>query len=62
LLKNVTIQQRIVELQQKVAQQAEITLESLLREAAEIQTAAISAKQYAAANDRASQATQRPAA
>jgi cell division septum initiation protein DivIVA len=50
LLKNVQIQQRIVQLQQKVARKAEITLESLLREAAEIQTAATNAKQYAAAN------------
>jgi phage terminase small subunit len=50
LLKNVEVQQRIVELQQKVARKVEITLESLLREAADIQTAAISAKQYAAAN------------
>jgi hypothetical protein len=50
LLKNVEVQQRIVELQQKVARKAEITLESLLREAADIQKAAISAKQYAAAN------------
>jgi hypothetical protein len=37
-------------LQQKVARKAEITLESLLREAAVIQTAATNAKQYAAAN------------
>ena len=50
LLKNVQIQQRIVQLQQKVARKAEITLESLLREAAEIQSAATSAKQYSAAN------------
>jgi hypothetical protein len=34
----------------KVARKAEITLESLSREAAEIQSAATSAKQYAAAN------------
>ena len=50
LLKNVQIQQRIVQLQQKVARKAEITLESLLREATDIQNAAMSAKQYAAAN------------
>jgi phage terminase small subunit len=50
LLKNVQIQQRIVQLQQKVARKAEITLENLLREAAVIQTAATNAKQYAAAN------------
>jgi len=56
LLKNVQIQQRIVQLQQKVARKAEITLESLLREAAEIQTAATNAKQYAAANSALKQA------
>jgi phage terminase small subunit len=50
LLKNVQIQQRIVQLQQKVARKAEITLESLLHEAETQRLAAVGAKQYAAAN------------
>jgi phage terminase small subunit len=50
LLKNVQIQQRIVQLQQKVARKAEITLESLLQEAETQRLAALGAKQYAAAN------------
>jgi phage terminase small subunit len=50
LLKNVQIQQRVVELQQKVARRAEITLESLLEEAELQRSAAFGAEQYAAAN------------
>jgi phage terminase small subunit len=50
LLKNVQIQQRIVQLQQKVARKAEISLESLLQEAETQRLAALGAKQYAAAN------------
>ena len=50
LLRNVKVQQRVVELQQKVARKAEITLESLLQEAETQRKAALGAKQYAAAN------------
>jgi hypothetical protein len=50
LLKNVQVQERIVQLQQKVARKAEITLESLLVEAETQRLAALGAKQYAAAN------------
>jgi hypothetical protein len=50
LLKNAEFCARIAELQAEAAADAKITLESLLREAAEIQTAATNAKQYAAAN------------
>jgi phage terminase small subunit len=50
LFRNVQIQQRIVQLQQKVARKAEITLESLLQEAETQRLAALGAKQYAAAN------------
>ena len=50
LLKNVQIQQRIVQLQQKVARKVEITLESLLEEAELQRAAAFRAEQYAAAN------------
>jgi phage terminase small subunit len=50
LLKNVQIQHRIVQLQQKVARKAEITLESLLQEAETQRLAALGANQYAAAN------------
>jgi phage terminase small subunit len=42
--------QRVVELQQKVARKAEITLESLLEEAELQRAAALGAEQYAAAN------------
>jgi phage terminase small subunit len=50
LFRNVQIQQRVVELQQKVARRAEITLESLLEEAELQRAAALNAGQYAAAN------------
>jgi hypothetical protein len=50
MLKKAEFSARVAELQAEAAADAKITLESLLREAAEIQTAAISAKQYAAAN------------
>jgi Terminase small subunit len=50
LFRNVHIQQRVVELQQKVARKAEITLESLLEEAELQRAAALNAGQYAAAN------------
>jgi hypothetical protein len=50
MLKKAEFFARVAELQAEAAADAKITLESLLREAAEIQTAAISAKQYAAAN------------
>jgi hypothetical protein len=50
LLKNVEFAPRVAELQQGAAQSAEITLQGLLEEADEIQRAAMSAKQYAAAN------------
>jgi len=50
LSKNVQVQERIVELQQNVAQKAEIALETLVREAGQIQTAAMRVKQYSAAN------------
>jgi hypothetical protein len=50
LLKNAEFYARIAELQAEAAADAKITLESLLREATDIQNAAMSAKQYAAAN------------
>lgn len=50
LLKNVEFQTRVAELQAAAATDAEITLHSLLREAADIQREATGAKQYAAAN------------
>jgi len=50
LLKNVQVQRRIVQLRQKVARKAEITLESLLHEAETQRLAALAANQYAAAN------------
>jgi hypothetical protein len=50
LLKNAEFCARIAELQAEAAADAKITLESLLREATDIQSAAMSAKQYAAAN------------
>jgi len=50
LFRNVQIQQRVVELQQKVARKAEITLESLLEEAELQRAVAFGAEQYAAAN------------
>jgi len=50
MLKKAEFSARVAELQAEAAADAKITLENLLREAAEIQTAAISAKQYAAAN------------
>jgi phage terminase small subunit len=50
LFRNVQIQQRVIELQQKVARKAEITLESLLEEAELQRAAAFGAEQYAAAN------------
>jgi hypothetical protein len=49
-LKNVQVQRRIVQLQQKVARKAEITLESLLHEAETQRLAALAANQHAAAN------------
>ena len=48
LLKNVQVQRRIVQLQQKVARKAEISLESLLQEAETQRLAALAANQYAA--------------
>jgi hypothetical protein len=50
LLKIAEFRARIAELQAVAATNAEITLESLLREAADVQRAAMAAKQYAAAN------------
>jgi hypothetical protein len=50
MLKNVEFRARVAELQAGAAADAEITLEALLREAADIQHAAMAAKQYAAAN------------
>lgn len=50
LLKNVEFRARVAELQAGAANDAEIKLESLLREATDIQRAAMGAKQYAAAN------------
>ena len=50
LLSKVKVQQRVHELQQKVARKAEITLESLLHEAETQRLAALGANQYAAAN------------
>ena len=50
MLKNAEFCARIAELQAEAATDAKITLESLLREAGEIQSAAMSAKQYSAAN------------
>jgi hypothetical protein len=50
MLKNVEFRARVAELQAEAAADAEITLEALLREAADIQHAAMAAKQYAAAN------------
>jgi hypothetical protein len=50
MLKNAEFCARIAELQAEAATDAKITLESLLREASDIQTAAMSAKQYSAAN------------
>jgi hypothetical protein len=50
LLKNVEFRARVAELQAAASTSAEITLESLLHETADIQRAAIGAKQYAAAN------------
>jgi hypothetical protein len=46
MLKKAEFFARVAELQAEAAADAKITLESLLREAAEIKTAAISAKQY----------------
>lgn len=50
LLKNVEFRARVAELQGAAATGAEIQLETLLHEAADIQRAAMEAKQYAAAN------------
>jgi hypothetical protein len=50
LLRNVKVQQRVLELQRRVAQRAEITLESQLHEAETQRLAALGANQYAAAN------------
>jgi hypothetical protein len=50
LLTNPNIRARVAELQQRGAERAEITLESLIREAAELQALAAAAKQYSAAN------------
>jgi phage terminase small subunit len=50
LAANGNIRHRITELLNVAAANAEITLESLLREAAEVKSAAMAAKQYAAAN------------
>src|SRR5262245_58241009 len=50
LLKNAEFASRVAELQQSAAASAEITLQSLLQEADEIQRAAMSVKQYVAAN------------
>jgi len=50
LLKNAEFFARIAELQAVAATDAQISLESLLREAGEVQQAAMAAKQYAAAN------------
>jgi hypothetical protein len=50
MLKKVEFSGRVAELQAEAAADAKITLESLLREAAEIQSAAMTAKQYSAAN------------
>src|SRR4051794_25238358 len=50
MLKNAEFVARIAELQGQAAAQAEITLESLLHEAAELQHAAAAARQYSAAN------------
>jgi hypothetical protein len=50
MLKKANFRARVAELQAEAAADAEITLEGLLREAADIQHAAMAAKQYAAAN------------
>ena len=50
LLRNANFIARITELQHAAAAHAEITLETLLREATEIQLAAMNVKQYSAAN------------
>jgi hypothetical protein len=50
MLKNVEFCARIAELQAGAADNAEITLESLLRDVGEVHRAAMNAKQYAAAN------------
>lgn len=49
LTRNDKVRARVAELQDRGAQRAEITLESLLREAGEIQEAAKTDKQYSAA-------------
>lgn len=46
---NVNVIARVAELQDRGAQRAEVTLESLIKEAGEIQTAAQADKQYSAA-------------
>jgi len=47
---NVNVQQRVAELQQRCAAKVEVTVESLITEAAELQTKAAAAEQYSAAN------------
>ena len=49
LMKNVEVQARIVELQGRGAKRAEVTIESLIQEAAEIQAAALDSGQHSAA-------------
>lgn len=49
LMKNVEVQARIVELQGRGAKRAEVTIESLIQEAADIQAAALNDGQHSAA-------------